>query len=91
MKKIDKENSKKLFVDLTFIKNLKVLDKKKSFPTVSRNSIILTKFIGLRVNVHNGNKFSEILVLKEMVGHKFGEFSPTREKFTFKKKKRKKK
>jgi len=91
MRKIDKENSIKLFVDPIFVKDFKVLNKKKLLPTVSRNSMILMKFVGLKVNVYTGRKFTEILVSKEMVGHKFGEFSSTREKFTFKKKKKEKK
>jgi small subunit ribosomal protein S19 len=50
--------------------------------TWSRASTILPDFVGSKVGVHNGRKFIEILVTEEMVGHKFGEFSPTH---TFKK------
>lgn len=87
--KINQENFKFFFVDLKLVENLQLLNNKKLLPTVSRNSVIAMKFVGLKVYVHNGKDFSEILILKEMVGHKFGEFSPTREKFTFKKKKKK--
>jgi len=78
------------YIDSNLIGNLKLLRKKKSLPIISRNSTIIPKFIGLKFNVHTGRTFLEIPVSKEMVGHKFGEFSPTREKFSFKKKKKKK-
>lgn len=44
----------------------------------SRRSVILPKFVGLTFGVHNGKKFIPVLVKEEMVGHKFGEFAPTR-------------
>ena len=44
----------------------------------SRRSTILPQFIGLTFGVHNGNKHIPVSVSEEMVGHKFGEFSPTR-------------
>ena len=44
----------------------------------SRRSTILPKFVGLTFCVHNGRKFVPVLVTEDMVGHKFGEFSPTR-------------
>ena len=78
------------YIDPNITKNLKLLNKKKSLPTISRNSTIIPKFIGIKFNVHTGKTFLEISVSKEMVGHKFGEFSPTRSKFSFKKKKNKK-
>lgn len=46
--------------------------------TWSRRSTILPQFVGFTFGVHNGNKFIPVLVNEEMVGHKFGEFSPTR-------------
>ncbi len=46
--------------------------------TWSRRSTILPQFIGLTFAVYNGKKFIPVLVSEEMVGHKFGEFSPTR-------------
>ena len=46
--------------------------------TWSRRSTILPQFVGLTFGVHNGNKFIPVLVSEEMVGHKLGEFSPTR-------------
>jgi len=46
--------------------------------TWSRRSTILPEFIGLSFAVHNGKKFIPVNVTEEMVGHKLGEFSPTR-------------
>ena len=44
----------------------------------SRRSTILPQFVGLTFGVHNGQKYIPVLVTENMVGHKFGEFSPTR-------------
>ena len=44
----------------------------------SRRSTILPQFVGLNFGVHNGQKFIPVLVTEDMVGHKFGEFAPTR-------------
>ena len=44
----------------------------------SRRSTILPQFVGLTFGVYNGRKFLPVLVTEDMVGHKFGEFSPTR-------------
>lgn len=46
--------------------------------TWSRRSTILPQFVGLTFAVHNGKKHVPVLVTEDMVGHKFGEFSPTR-------------
>lgn len=46
--------------------------------TWSRRSTIIPDFIGLTFAVHNGKKFVPVYVSEQMVGHKFGEFSPTR-------------
>jgi small subunit ribosomal protein S19 len=47
--------------------------------TWSRASVILPQFIGLTFGVYNGQKFIPVLVTDNMVGHKLGEFSPTRQ------------
>ena len=44
----------------------------------SRRSTILPQFVGLTFGVHNGQKHIPVLVNEDMVGHKFGEFAPTR-------------
>jgi small subunit ribosomal protein S19 len=46
--------------------------------TWSRRSTILPQFVGLTFGVHNGHKHIPVLVTEEMVGHKLGEFAPTR-------------
>ena len=51
---------------------------RKVIKTWSRRSTILPQFVGLNFQVHNGNKFVPVLVTEEMVGHKLGEFAPTR-------------
>ena len=47
----------------------------------SRRSTIMAQFVGLTFGVHNGQKFVPVLVTEHMVGHKFGEFAPTRTYF----------
>ena len=51
---------------------------RKPIQTWSRRSVITPDFIGLNFNVHNGRKFIAVYVTENMVGHKLGEFSPTR-------------
>ena len=46
--------------------------------TWSRRSTILPQFVGLTFGVYNGKKFIPVLVSENMIGHKFGEFAPTR-------------
>ncbi len=52
--------------------------KKPVIKTWSRSSTITPDFVGLTIAVHNGNKFIPVFVTENMVGHKLGEFSPTR-------------
>ncbi|GGB62670.1 MULTISPECIES: 30S ribosomal protein S19 [Henriciella] len=53
-------------------------ERREVIKTWSRRSTIMPQFVGLNFQVHNGNKFVPVLVTEEMVGHKFGEFAPTR-------------
>ena len=53
-------------------------EKRTVIKTWSRRSTIMPQFVGLTFQVHNGNKFIPVLVSEEMVGHKLGEFAPTR-------------
>ena len=46
--------------------------------TWSRRSTVLPSFVGATIMVHNGNKFIPVFVTENMVGHKLGEFAPTR-------------
>ena len=50
----------------------------QAIKTWSRRSTILPQFVGLTFGVYNGKKFIPVLVSEEMIGHKFGEFAPTR-------------
>ena len=52
--------------------------KKEVLKTWSRASVISPDFVGHTVAVHNGNKFIPVYVTENMVGHKYGEFAPTR-------------
>jgi len=52
--------------------------KKSVIKTWSRRSMISTDFVGLTFAVHNGNKFIPVYVTENMVGHRLGEFAPTR-------------
>lgn len=52
--------------------------RKDVIKTWSRRSTILPQFVGLTFGVHNGQKHVPVLVNEDMVGHKFGEFAPTR-------------
>jgi small subunit ribosomal protein S19 len=52
--------------------------KKKVIKTWSRSSMITPDFIGLTIAVHNGKQFIPVYITENMVGHKLGEFAPTR-------------
>jgi small subunit ribosomal protein S19 len=69
------------FVDGYLLKKaeaLRLSGRKDVIKTWSRRSTILPQFVGMTFGVHNGQKFVPVLVTEDMVGHKFGEFSPTR-------------
>ena len=73
--------SKGPFVDMTLIKKAEKVSesgRKEVIKTWSRRSTILPQFVGLTFGVYNGQKFVPVAVSENMVGHKFGEFSPTR-------------
>lgn len=53
-------------------------NEKKVIRTWSRRSMVLPEFVGQTIAVHNGKKFIPVYVTENMVGHKLGEFSPTR-------------
>ena len=52
--------------------------KKKVIKTWARRSMISPDFVGYTIAVHNGNKFIPVYITENMVGHKLGEFAPTR-------------
>ena len=65
----------KLEKRLMAMKNSK---KKKVVKTWSRRSVVTPDFVGHTIAVHNGNKFIPVFISENMVGHKLGEFAPTR-------------
>jgi small subunit ribosomal protein S19 len=60
------------------VEDMNTKNEKKVVRTWSRRSTILPEFIGHTIAVHNGKKFIPVYVTENMVGHKLGEFSPTR-------------
>ena len=63
LKKVDKANKE---------------NSKRPIKTWARGSVILPTFVGFTFDVYNGKKFIPVLVSNEMIGHKLGEFAPTR-------------
>jgi small subunit ribosomal protein S19 len=69
------------FVDAKLLAKIDAMGKsgqKKVIKTWSRSSTITPEFVGHTLAVHNGNKFIPVYVHEGMVGHKLGEFAPTR-------------
>ncbi|HDH88051.1 MAG: 30S ribosomal protein S19 [Deltaproteobacteria bacterium] len=69
------------FVDDSLMKKVNKARKENSHQVIktwSRRSTIFPEFIGLTFAVHNGKKFVPVFITEDMVGHKLGEFSPTR-------------
>jgi ribosomal protein S19 len=65
------------------------LDFTRKLPLLKRNYDVTSQIVGLTCNVHSGKTFVKLTIKDEMIGHKVGEFVPTRERFIFKKKKNK--
>jgi small subunit ribosomal protein S19 len=69
------------FIDASLLKKVEEAQasrNKKVIKTWSRRSMILPDMVGLTFAVHNGRKFIPVFVTENMVGHKLGEFAPTR-------------
>ena len=69
------------FIESSLLKKVEKARKgeiKGVIKTWSRRSTILPMMVGLTFGVHNGNKFIPVLVTDQMIGHKLGEFAPTR-------------
>ena len=76
------------FIQADLLKKFSTIKtKKKEIKVFCRNSTIPPQFVGLIFKIHTGKSFTKIEVSEQMVGHKFGEFSSTRKKFSYKKKK----
>ena len=73
--------SKGPFVDLHLLKKVQVAaetNNRKPIKTWSRRSMVIPDMVGLTIAVHNGRQHIPILISENMVGHKLGEFAPTR-------------
>lgn len=69
------------FVDQHLIDKIEKMSKsgeKRAIKTWSRRSMIIPDFVGHTFNVHNGKIFANVFVTENMVGHRLGEFAPTR-------------
>ena len=69
------------FIDLSLEKKVEAAlasNDKRPIKTWSRNSTVIPDFVGYSFLIHNGKSFIPITISEEMVGHKLGEFSPTR-------------
>ncbi len=70
------------FIDHKLLKKIQDLEKqaqkRKVIKTWSRRSTIFPEMVGLTIAVHNGRKFIPVFITENMVGHRLGEFSPTR-------------
>ena len=69
------------FVEPKLLKKIDALNRsgsKRPIKTWSRRSLIIPDFVGHTFNVHNGKMFMNVFVTENMVGHKLGEFAPTR-------------
>lgn len=69
------------FVDESLLKKIervKSSSKREVIKTWSRRSMVTPDFVGLNIAVHDGRKFVSVYITENMVGHKLGEFAPTR-------------
>lgn len=69
------------FVDTKLLKKVEAAQKERNMSVIktwSRRSTVIPEMVSLTLAVHNGRKFIPVFVSEDMVGHKLGEFSPTR-------------
>ncbi|MCZ7592603.1 MAG: 30S ribosomal protein S19 [Kiritimatiellae bacterium] len=69
------------YVDAKLMKKVELLERsnqKRPIKTWARRSMIVPEFIGHTFSVHNGKTFNSVFITENMVGHRLGEFSPTR-------------
>jgi len=65
-------------VDYRLLEKVERSNKRESIKTWSRACTIVPEFVGQTFHVHNGNRFLKVFITEDMVGHKLGEFAPTR-------------
>lgn len=70
------------YIDEKLLKKIETMgpqkEKRQVIKTWSRRSTVIPEMVGLTIAVHNGKKFIPVFITENMVGHKLGEFSPTR-------------
>jgi len=69
------------FVEEKLLKKVQLIkrkDDRKPTKTWSRRSVIIPDFVGATISIYNGKKFIPVFITENMVGHKLGEFAPTR-------------
>ena len=69
------------YMDAKLLKKIEAAKRsgdRKAIKTWARNSTISPEFVGYTLSIHNGKKFIPVYITENMVGHKLGEFSPTR-------------
>ena len=69
------------FIDTSLLEKIEAMNRtadKKVIKTWSRRSTVIPEFVGHTLAVHNGRKFIPVYITENMVGHKLGEFAPTR-------------
>ena len=70
------------FVDVPLLEKVEIMNRagdKKVIKTWSRRSTVIPEMVGHTIAVHNGRKFIPVYITENMVGHKLGEFAPTRQ------------
>ena len=70
------------FIDVPLLEKVEVMNRagdKKVIKTWSRRSTVIPEMVGHTIAVHNGKKFIPVYITENMVGHKLGEFAPTRQ------------
>ena len=75
---MSRSSKKGPYVDPKLIKKVQQKKGTQAIVTYARNSQIPPEFIGTTFSVHNGKKFIDVYITEDMVGHRLGEFSPTR-------------
>jgi small subunit ribosomal protein S19 len=75
---MSRSSKKGPYIDKNLIKKVAVSKPSDIIKTWARSSQIAPEFVGLSFSVHNGKKFINVFVTEDMVGHRLGEFAPTR-------------
>ena len=68
------------FIDEKLVRKVELMEggRKDTLKTWARSCTIVPEFVGFTFMVHNGNRFLKVFITEDMVGHKLGEFAPTR-------------